>query len=180
MKSTLTPLFILLSFTLASAQCMVTPWSLSQRVNNSNTVVEGKVIDQYGLWDSHHKNIYTINTIEVYKVFKGTVSTSTIRLVAEGGIVGQEMLKVSPSLQLQSDDVGIFMLVPNAIRIGESLTIKGTQYDNYELYSPSGQLVEQGNILSGQITLNVSSKGLFMLVLKTENHTVNYKITVIE
>jgi|SaaInl6LU_22_DNA_1037377.scaffolds.fasta_scaffold13360_4 hypothetical protein len=35
-------------------------------------------------------------------------------------------------------------------------------------------------VTPGQITLNVSSKGLFMLVLKTENHTVNYKITVIE
>jgi len=115
MKSVFTFALFFLSVTLASAQCMIEPWSLTKRVNNSSTIIEGRVIDQQAVWDAEHKNIYTINTIEVYKVLKGNVSTANIKLVTEGGRVGLEMLKVSPSLELQSDEVGIFMLIPNTI-----------------------------------------------------------------
>lgn len=115
MKAILTYVILLVSISVASAQCMIEPWSIDKRVDNSTTIVEGRVIDQYGVWDAAQQNIYTINTIEVYKVFKGAVYTATIQLVTEGGRVGLEMLKVSPSLELQSDEVGIFMLVPNVI-----------------------------------------------------------------
>lgn len=115
MKLFLTYVILLFSVSVASAQCMIEPWSLDKRVDKSTTIVEGRVIGQYGVWDAAQQNIYTINTIEVYKVFKGDIHTATIQLVTEGGRVGLEMLKVSPSLELQSDEVGIFMLVPNVI-----------------------------------------------------------------
>ncbi len=115
MKSIFTVLTLFISVNLAYAQCMIEPWSLKKRVDNSTTIVEGRVIDQYGVWDANHKNIYTINTLEVYRVMKGVVSTQTIQLVTEGGRVGLDILKVSPALELHTDDVGIFMLVSNGI-----------------------------------------------------------------
>jgi PKD repeat protein len=115
MKAIFIITFFFLSTTQVSAQCMLEPWSLNKRVDISTAVVEGRVIDQYGVWDADDKNIYTVNTVAIYKVLKGTINTATIQLVTEGGRVGLEMLKVSPSLELQSDDVGIFMLVPNHI-----------------------------------------------------------------
>ena len=115
MKAIFIITFFFLSTTQVSAQCMLEPWSLNKRVDISAVVVEGRVIDQYGVWDADDKNIYTVNTVAIYKVLKGTINTATIQLVTEGGRVGLEMLKVSPSLELQSDDVGVFMLVPNHI-----------------------------------------------------------------
>lgn len=115
MKSIFALSFIFWSNIFVNGQCMIEPWSLTKRVNHSTVVVEGRVVDQYGIWDMARKNIYTINTIEVYKVLKGTVHSSTIILVTEGGRVGLEMLTVSPSLELQHGQVGIFLLTANTV-----------------------------------------------------------------
>ena len=91
------------------AQCMLSPVSLNQRVLQSSTIIEGKVIDQKCFWDSGHENIYTSNLIEVYKAFKNT-APSYIEVITEGGIVGNDRETVEPSLGLSIGNVGIFTL----------------------------------------------------------------------
>lgn len=117
MKSIYTYLILLLSTTLASAQCMIDPWSLEKRVSTSTTIVEARVVAKECTWDAAHENIYTVNTLEVYRVFKGQVNTQTIELVTEGGLVGDEMLRVSPALTVELGEVGVFMLKANTITL---------------------------------------------------------------
>ena len=67
------------------------------------------MISKQSFWDVNHHNIYTTNTVEVYKVFKG-LKLSIIEVITAGGSVGLEVEKVSPSLKLHIGDVGVFML----------------------------------------------------------------------
>src|SRR5688572_16981117 len=100
MKSTFTCLLVLLSFHL-SAQCLLKELPLNQRSSRSELIVEGKVIASQSFWNEAHNMIYTSNTIEIMKIFKGQVSASTIDIITEGGVVGMDMIKVSPSLSLK-------------------------------------------------------------------------------
>ncbi|PCJ65977.1 MAG: hypothetical protein COA58_07815 [Bacteroidetes bacterium] len=140
MKKHLTLLFLVALNLIASAQCLIEPWSLEKRINNSTVVIEGRVIGQQGVWDDNHNNIYTINTIEVYKSFKGSYSNDTIYVVTEGGRVGLEMLTVSPSLELQKGDVGILLLKTISVAISDYSnlyipTASTQSYLNYDLNS---------------------------------------------
>jgi hypothetical protein len=62
---------ILLSGFTSLAQELMFEVPLSEQITNSSQIVEGKVISKNSLWDINRQNIYTINTIEVYKSFKG-------------------------------------------------------------------------------------------------------------
>ncbi|MCF8424973.1 MAG: PKD domain-containing protein, partial [Bacteroidia bacterium] len=93
----------------ASAQCMMFPVSLNQKVTNSSLVIEGKVVNQSCFWDSGHFNIYTSNLIEVYKTFKSN-SSAYVEVITEGGTVGNDKEVVEPSLELSIGDVGVFTL----------------------------------------------------------------------
>ncbi len=94
---------------IAQAQsCMMTPVSLQERVSNSDLVVEGKILAQKSYWNHDKSVIYTVNKIEVYKVFKGVLNTNVISVVTQGGVVGDKMMRVSPSLELVPGEVGMF------------------------------------------------------------------------
>lgn len=95
----------------SSAQCLIREIPLEERIENSLVVFEGRVLSSSSVWDVTHSRIFTVNRIEVYKVFKGTV-TGEIELVTEGGIIGNVMHKVEPSLQLSQNDVGVFTGIP--------------------------------------------------------------------
>ena len=71
-------------------------------------------------WDAKQQNIYTSNTIEVFRVFKGQ-PLSTIEIITRGGTVGLNAEIVSPSLQLNINDIGIFTLRENTV----DLTVNG-------------------------------------------------------
>ncbi|MBK5284153.1 MAG: hypothetical protein JJE25_02030, partial [Bacteroidia bacterium] len=79
-------IFVSLSLAL-NAQCLTYPVSVPDRVNFSSVVVEGKVISQNSFWNSSHDFIYTSSQIELYKIFKGTVSATQIEIISEGGTV---------------------------------------------------------------------------------------------
>ncbi|MBI3521210.1 MAG: PKD domain-containing protein [Bacteroidetes bacterium] len=96
----------------ASAQCLMYPVLLSQRIPQSASVIEGKVINQQSFWNANHDKIYTSNLIEVYKTFKNTVSPY-IEIVTEGGIVGTSKHVFEPTLELSVGDVGVFTLNQN-------------------------------------------------------------------
>src|SRR3954467_6376018 len=61
--------------------------SLTEKVNRSGLIIEGKVANQQSFWNSQHTIIYTSSSIEVYKIFKGTVNTSTVQIITIGGKV---------------------------------------------------------------------------------------------
>jgi hypothetical protein len=91
------------------------PVTLNTRVSNSPLIVEGQVTSKRSFWDDNHSNIYTASKVKVFKVFKGTVNTEFIEIITPGGTVGLQKEVVHPSLELNKDEVGIFMLHENLI-----------------------------------------------------------------
>lgn len=91
-------------------QCMVEPLTLQTRIQQSGDVLEGKVILKKSYYNHDRSFIYTLNTIEVYRVFKGNISAKTIEVITDGGQIGNEMITAHPSLEFQLGNVGILML----------------------------------------------------------------------
>jgi PKD repeat protein len=95
-----------------SAQCLMYPVLLSQRIPQSDLVVEGKVIDQICFWNTEHNRIYTSNLVDVYKTFKNS-GASYIEVITEGGTVGDKKHVLHPALNMRIGDVGVFTLIFN-------------------------------------------------------------------
>ena len=103
---------------------------LTEQVQSSSQIIEGKVIAQQSYWDANHDNIYTINTIEVYKIFKGE-TISTLELITNGGIVGLEAETVVPSLQLLNGNTGVFMLHASPVHFNNQHVSTSLKYRTY-------------------------------------------------
>jgi len=104
MKNRLTILAILFSLLIP---IFTTAQSLQERVEQSDLVIEGKVIAQESFWDNAHKGIYTKNQIEIFKLFKGN-DVDTIFLITRGGVIGDEFQIVSHAIELNLFEEGIF------------------------------------------------------------------------
>jgi hypothetical protein len=102
-------LFILVLSNSISAQILLKEVSLSKQIEKSTLVLEGKVLSKKSYWDANHEKIYTVNTIEVHKVFKGD-ALPTIEIITQGGAVGFDAQVVYPSLKLNVDEIGVFTL----------------------------------------------------------------------
>lgn len=99
-----------LCFSLSWAQLQ--PIDFNQRIKESNLVVEGVVLEQNPVWNSKKTKIYTVNRIQVYKIFKGNKSLTHIDICTPGGTIGFEKHEVNPSLKLKAGDTGLFILKP--------------------------------------------------------------------
>lgn len=105
-------LIVLLLFTPINsleAQAAILEASLSEQIDKAELIIEGRVISKKSFWATDQKNIFTKNTIEVYKVFKGD-TPSQVEVITKGGWIGNQGVIVSPSLQVQIDNTGVFML----------------------------------------------------------------------
>ncbi len=91
------------------AQHLMKKVPLKEQITNSSLVVEGEVVAKASVWDDNHSKIYTVNTLKVYKVFKGNL-VKDIYVVTQGGVVGLEAMKVFPCLNLTIGDIGVFTL----------------------------------------------------------------------
>jgi len=126
MKKNLLTVFAIIATLSIHAQCMMYPVLLQERIQHSSLVIEGKVIDKISFWNEKHDKIFTSNLIEVYKTFKNS-SPAYIEIITEGGIVGDRMHKIEPSLQLRIDELGVFTLIPN----NETSQFGKTVYEAY-------------------------------------------------
>jgi PKD repeat protein len=126
------------------SQCAIQTWSLQKRVDLSNLVVEGKVMDQYCFRETRNNAIYTASIIEVYKVFKGSfVNPYYIEVLTYGGQIGFERHRADPELELEKGDMGVFLLnnhnvdLPNAVLNNGKLKFRGVanyhSFINYDL-----------------------------------------------
>lgn len=109
--------FIALLLASADLSAQLVPVPLEQRVMNSSLVFEGKVLRRSSFWDKERKHIYTSNLVSVYKVFKGELSNSIVEVITLGGMVGNEMEKVSYGLELQEGYIGVFTCIPNTVKL---------------------------------------------------------------
>lgn len=123
--------FSMLISSLSMGQCMTYPVSLSERTLQSNVIIEGKIISKNSFWNNTQDFIYTSNVIEVYKVFKGNISTNQVEIITEGGIVGNTMIKAEPALEFNIDDVGIFFGVPASVPNTASPFSPTLQFEGY-------------------------------------------------
>jgi len=128
---TLIALAFFAGFLSVSAQVSLREISLKEQVENSSLVVEGKVVTQRTFWDADHRLIYTANTVEVYKVFKGG-NLETVEILTQGGIVGLEALLVSHALKLGKGSLGVFTLYDSNVNIDSE---NKTQFKQFKTYS---------------------------------------------
>jgi hypothetical protein len=101
----------------------------SNRVSQSQLIIEGEVISKRSFWDNKQHNIYTANEVMVYKIFKGTEITQVLEVITPGGTVGLNKEEVQPSLALSIGDKGIFTLLTNDVAIENSKAM--LQYKPY-------------------------------------------------
>ncbi|NJX15303.1 T9SS type A sorting domain-containing protein [Tamlana crocina] len=112
------------------AQGMLMKVPLKRQVENSTLVVEGRVVSQKSIWNADRNKILTINTVEVYKVFKGK-SNLQIEIVTPGGTVEDITQTVVPSLSLNKGDVGVFTLYDNNIGLAQKTSSSLKKYKPY-------------------------------------------------
>ncbi|GAA4804024.1 T9SS type A sorting domain-containing protein [Litoribaculum gwangyangense] len=137
MKRNLSPsLAIVFGFftIILNSQIALKETSLEEQIGNSSLVIEGKVINKESFWNENDGLIYTTNTIEVYKVFKGQL-ISKIDVITLGGTVGLKALIAFPSLKLNVDDIGVFAL-ENSVVINPN----SKQQSNKNTFKPYGSL----------------------------------------
>lgn len=106
-----TPLLLLSTVILniaASAQCLMYEVPLSSRVEQSEAIFEGKVIAKKSFWNKSHNYIYTANTVEIYKIFKGNLTETQTEIITPGGVVGEKAIIAEPALKLSKGQTGIF------------------------------------------------------------------------
>ncbi len=162
--------FLLMGFVFLSASivtqaqsCMMTPLSLNERVNSSDLIVEGKILGQKAFWNHDNSKIYTVNKIEVYKVFKGTLMQNVVSVLTEGGIVGNKMMTARPSLGLVTGEVGMF-----------TLKMSGTTLTNYDpnfIDANSNLIGTNGN--RANVAANSVNETLFLPVGAAQGY-INY------
>ncbi len=109
------------------------PISTSEKVINSSLIFEGKVVNQRSFWNPGHTMIFTANTVEVYKTFKGVLLSGTVEVMTTGGNVGLESIDASDLLTLEKDNIGVFFCYPNSIKLLSPFT--GDQL--FDVYSSS-------------------------------------------
>jgi hypothetical protein len=90
------------------AECGLYEIPIKQRIELSEVVAEGRVIGQHAFWNPEHTLIYTLNIIEVSKIFKGQ-PVQQLRIITEGGALDGKFVHVTPSLSLQNGETGIFL-----------------------------------------------------------------------
>ncbi|WP_345191485.1 T9SS type A sorting domain-containing protein [Algibacter agarivorans] len=129
-KILLTLLSIFIIQSISSAQGMIREIPLKQQIKNSSLVVEGKVISSKVVWNEKHNNIYTVHTVEVYKVFKGE-PVVTIEVITHGGTLDFTTQTVTPSLNLNANDIGVFTLYDNNILLDSKNKSSVKKYKPY-------------------------------------------------
>ncbi len=112
MRALFLTIYSLLAFSL-QAQLYELPFA--EPFQRAAVVVEGRVIAQQSMWDNGRRNIYTVNLVEVARVYKGHHYVDKyLNVVTLGGRVGNEMQLVSESVQYNVGDHGLFCLILGA------------------------------------------------------------------
>jgi hypothetical protein len=115
MKRSLHPIpfgliIMLLCSSILHSQCLLQKSSFDERWKKAELVVEGEVIEQSVFWSQKGGHLYTAHRVKIYKILKGSWAASEIEVISLGGIMGEEKMVATPSLLLEKEQKGLFLL----------------------------------------------------------------------
>lgn len=84
--------------------------TIPELVALSGLIVEGSVVSQNSFWNKEHTEIFTENKIKAQKLYKGIQEDSFIYVITYGGIVGNDLIKVSHAANIDGQTDGLFFL----------------------------------------------------------------------
>ncbi len=84
--------------------------TIRELVALSGLIVEGSVVSQNSFWNKEHTEIFTENKIKAQKLYKGIQEDSFIYVITYGGIVGNDLIKVSHAANIDGQTDGLFFL----------------------------------------------------------------------
>lgn len=155
-----------------NANCMLSKLSIDSRTKNSGSIIEGEVIKQSFCWNTDKSSIFTINTIEVSKILKGSAS-ATIDVITPGGEIDGKLLVVEPNASLSVGSKGVFFLMPSIKSLNYS-----SNYPKYEIFGLAQgfiQLDERTGIYSDPFEDYASKNNVYSAIQKTTG--INYRET---
>jgi len=129
--------FTLLLFSIFCAQATIYPISINQRIEHSNQVAMGEVVQQYSFWDKEKQNIYTAHLLEVTAYLKQSSRKKYIEIVTIGGVVEDEAQIVYPNIELNVGGNYLFFLkVPSAaLGIDNNAQARSNQIPRFQTYA---------------------------------------------
>ena len=149
---------------------MLSKLSIDNRIKNSVSIIEGQVTNQTSCWNSDKSSIFTINTIQVSSILKGSAST-TIEIITPGGELDGRLLVVEPNASLKTGTKGIFFLTPNT----NSLNYNSSRL-KFEIYALAQGFIELDEV-SGNYNDAFDSyknrKEIYAVIQKTTG--INYR-----
>jgi len=114
----------------------VESYQLNQMIAESEWIGEGRVFDAKAYLHSDGL-IYTRYRVKISKEFKGSTEDSNVSFSSVGGVLGDDALKVCPSLHMEIGQTGIFFLRENSFSADAWIPVSADKsiiyYDEYFL-----------------------------------------------
>lgn len=112
---------------------------LNRLVSDANAIVEGRFLNKRSFWNESHTDIFTVYTLQVYKVLKGAITGPNIEIILPGGRVGDVGQQMPGNPPIQEQTVALMFLVPaTQISIGSTMS-RDQQFK--PLYGPYSAVV---------------------------------------
>ncbi|GAB4426731.1 MAG: hypothetical protein OHK0039_44790 [Bacteroidia bacterium] len=83
-----------------------------EKITQATHIFEGEVVAAESFWAEDSSMIYTAYRVAVFKVFKGQVYDSSIQVIAQGGRVGRDLIRLMGNLEIGIGNMGIFLCRP--------------------------------------------------------------------
>lgn len=120
----------------SNATCLLSKLTIDNKTQNSKTIIEGEVTEQHSCWNFDKTAIYTVNTVQVNGILKGS-SATTIEIITPGGEIDGRLLVVEPNASLTKGSKGIFFLSENTAAINYT-----SKYKKYEIFALAQGFIE--------------------------------------
>ncbi len=111
-KYLLLSFFFYISFT--SAQCFHEHVELQSTVDDATLIVEAQLTARQGVRKEGVNLIQTVNTLQVSRVFKGSITGNQIDFLTLGGNLALQFEHISTEIVLRTGQRGVFMLKPDS------------------------------------------------------------------
>lgn len=144
-----------------------TPIPIQQKIEQSNLIVEGKVIGQR-TFVGKDEEVYTENRFLISQVLKGELSEQEISIVTWGGKYGNQVITWTHLPQLSINQYGVFFLNHSSISTKDNATSQNQLFDIHSGNQGVYHLVfeEGGNISAKSILENYDNANNLFAKLK--------------